>query len=392
MLLDFLKRFNKNEKFNLGKNVIVVGGGNSAMDAARAAKRIDGVENVTIVYRRTIKYMPADKEELDAAIKDGVKILELLQPIEFDGKILKCQKMMLGEFDEDGRQKSIPVENEFVELSADTIITAIGERTDYNFLKMNKIQFDEKNNIIVNPETNETTIENVFVGGDTLRGPATVIEAVADGKKVAEAIIKKENIQIDFELKKNFKNEMRESAFEVRGTLNFEQSKNLQELANQCLLCDVVCNKCVEVCPNRANISIKIENGNFKDQFQIVHIDALCNECGNCETFCPYNGKPYKEKFTYFSNIDEFESSKAPGFVVSGKGKIDFRLDDGKISKIEFNNFDELLEKINQLKLNSNSNSKFFSVLKTVIDDYNYILFWKFVFKRKVRKVSRKER
>lgn len=373
--LDFLKRFNKNEKFNLGKNVIVVGGGNSAMDAARAAKRVDGVENVIIVYRRTIKYMPADKEELEAALNDGVKILELLQPIEFDGKILKCQKMMLGDFDEDGRQKSIPIEDEFVELFADTIITAIGERTDYDFLKMNKIQIDEKKNIIVNPETNETSIENVFVGGDTLRGPATVVEAIADGKKVAEVIIKKEKIEIDFELKKNYKKEMQSNALEVRGILNFEQPSNLRNLANQCLLCDAVCNKCVEVCPNRANVSISIDDVNFKDQFQIIHIDALCNECGNCETFCPYNGKPYKEKFTYFSNLDEFEQSKVPGFVFSDKGQIDFRLDDGKILKFKFNDVDELLNKINELKLNSNGKSKLFSVFEAIINDYNYILF-----------------
>ncbi|MCX8057503.1 MAG: putative selenate reductase subunit YgfK, partial [Ignavibacteria bacterium] len=215
--LDFLKRFNKNEKFILGKNVIVVGGGNSAMDAARAAKRIDGVENVTIVYRRTIQYMPADREELEAAINDGIKILELLQPIEFDGKVLRCQKMKLGDFDSDGRRKSIPIENEFIEIEADTIITAIGERTDYNYLRLNKISLDDKQNIIVNPETNETLIENVFVGGDTLRGPATVIEAVADGKKVAEAIIKKEKIEINFELKKNYKQEMNEKAVSVHG-------------------------------------------------------------------------------------------------------------------------------------------------------------------------------
>lgn len=371
--LDFLKRFNKNEKFNLGKNVIVIGGGNSAMDAARAAKRVEGVENVTILYRRTIKYMPADKEELDAAISDGVKILELLQPIEFDGEILKCQKMQLSDYDEDGRQKSIPIENQFIELSAHTVITAIGERTDLNFLRMNKIQIDENYKVITNPETNETSIENVFIGGDALRGPATVVEAIADGKKVAETILKKEKIQIDFDLKKNYKKEMNKKAFEIRGKLDFNTNQDLQVLAAQCLLCDAVCNKCVEVCPNRANISIPVQNENFKDLFQIVHIDSLCNECGNCETFCPYDGKPYKNKFTIFSNPDEFEQNNNPGFYLSEDKTIKIRLNDGKIQAIAFENEKDLVEKINYMK--SNGVEKFYSLLETIIKNYEYLIY-----------------
>lgn len=371
--LDFLKRFNKNEKFNLGKNVIVIGGGNSAMDAARASKRINDVENVKIVYRRTIKYMPADKEEIEAAIKDGVKILELLQPVEFDGKILKCQKMQLGEFDNDGRQKSIPVENEFIEIQADTIITAIGERTDYDFLRMNKIQMDERYNIIVNPETNETSIENVFVGGDTLRGPATVIEAIADGKKAAEAIINKEKIQIDFELKKNYKNEMIEKAYETR-KVEFSLSFDSQELASRCLLCDVVCNKCVDVCPNRANIALKINDGEFKDQYQIIHLDAICNECGNCETFCPYSGKPYKNKFTIFSDVEEFSKSQNPGFVFSDENILLLRLSNGSINKINFQNKNDLVKAIKSLSHSSEEQFKFYSILTSVINDYSYLI------------------
>ncbi len=373
--LDFLKRFNKNEKFKLGKTVIVVGGGNSAMDAARAAKRIDEVENVIIVYRRTIEYMPADKEELNAAIKDGVKIFELLQPIEFDGRILKCQRMQLGELDDDGRRKSIPIENEFVEIQADTIITAIGERTDYDFLTKNKIELDEKNNIIINPDTNETTVENVYVGGDTLRGPATVVEAIADGKKVAEAIIKKENLQINFEIKNDYKDEMIEKVYETRGNVEFNFSTNFEELATRCLLCDVICNKCVEVCPNRANIPIEIKNSEFKDRYQIVHIDALCNECGNCETFCPYNGRPYKDKFTIFSNEEEFYRSQSTGFLLSSNQIMKIRFLDRSVKDISYQNTEELMKKINDLTKNGNGHSKIYSIVEEILSSYSYLIF-----------------
>lgn len=373
--LDFLKRFNKNEKFKLGKTVIVVGGGNSAMDAARAAKRIDEVENVIIVYRRTIEYMPADKEELNAAIKDGVKIFELLQPIEFDGKILKCQRMQLGELEDDGRRKSIPIENEFVEIQADSIITAIGERTDYDFLIKNKIELDEKNNIIFKPDTNETTVENVYVGGDALRGPATVVEAIADGKKVAEAIIKKENLQINFEIKNNYKDEMIEKVYETRGNVEINSSTNFEELATRCLLCDVICNKCVEVCPNRANISIEIKNSEFKDRYQIVHIDALCNECGNCETFCPYNGKPYKDKFTIFTNEEDFYKSLSPGFLLSSNQIMKIRFFDRSVKDIEYQNTEELRKMIDDLTKNGNGNSKIYSIVEKILSSYSYLIF-----------------
>lgn len=372
--LDFLKRFNKKEKIKLGRNVIVVGGGNSAMDAARAAKRIEEVENVTIVYRRTIKYMPADKEELNAALEDGIKILELLQPVEFDGEQLKCQKMVLSDFDEDGRQKSIPVENEFIYLNADTIITAIGEKTDLNFLIMNQIKLDEKNKIIIDPETNETSIKNVFVGGDALRGPSTVIESIADGKKVAEAILKREKIRFDFELKKNFKKEMLEMIDNKRGIVNFDLSLNIKELAERCLLCDVICNKCVEVCPNRANLAIPFDNEIFKDKFEIIHIDSICNECGNCETFCPYNGKPYKNKLTIFTDYLEFFNSSSPGFIFIDKNTLMIRSVNGSMGKIKFQNLEDLNKNIKNL-INSDENQiKFYSILSKIIVEYSYLI------------------
>jgi len=367
--LDFLKRFNRNEKFNLGRKVAVIGGGNSAMDAARAALRCDGVEEVSIIYRRTMKYMPADKEEILAAKNDGVKFLELLQPVEFDNGILKCQKMKLGDFDEDGRQKSIPIENEFVEFKIDSVITAIGEHTDFEFLKKNRLQLDSKFNLIVNPETNETNIENVFVGGDTLRGPSTVVESISDGKKAAEEIIRREGIKINFNLKKDYRNEMFTKQFEQRGNIKFSFDDNLIKEASRCLMCDSICNKCVEVCPNRSNVAIKVQNG-FKDFYQIVHIDKICNECGNCETFCPYEGLPYKDKFTIFSDLNEFNLSKSSGILFEGDS-IYLRTDrNSKISKMKI---DELKTSIQRKDFNDKNEEKIFHLAFNLIENYKYL-------------------
>lgn len=369
--LEFLKRFNKNEKFNLGEKVAVIGGGNSAMDAARAALRCEGVKEVTIIYRRTLQYMPADKEEINAAIKDGVRFIELLQPVEFNNGILKCQKMKLGEFDKDGRKKSIPVENEFIEFEINSIITAIGEHTDYQFLKNNKIEFDSSFSLKVNSETNETNIKNVFVGGDTLRGPSTVVESIADGKKAAEEIIRREGVKVNFNVKRDYHREMFNKQIDLRGEVKFSFNDDLVKEASRCLMCDSLCNKCVEVCPNRANIPVKIEDG-FKDFYQIVHIDKICNECGNCETFCPYSGLPYKDKFTIFSEAEEFNRSASPGILI-----------EGNLIHIRFNKNSEYktirLEEVKSLSQQNitdiTEEQKILYLTSKLLDDYGYLIY-----------------
>ncbi|MDP3685002.1 MAG: FAD-dependent oxidoreductase, partial [Ignavibacteria bacterium] len=298
--IEFLWHYNNKENIQLGKNVAVVGGGNSAMDAARASKRIAGVENVYIVYRRTKEFMPADKEELDAALEDGVIFKELLLPVSHNGKILKCKKMKLGEVGKDGRRSVTPIENEFVELEIDTLISAIGESVDYDILSDNKITFNQEKNILVDKNSNETSLENVFIGGDAYRGPSTVVESIADGKKAAEAILKKEKASLSFS--NNFSQLFNSSI--LFGVVSAKKgiiegiNKEPQHEASRCLSCSFICNKCVDVCPNRANVTIKIDG--FKDAFQILHIDGMCNDCGNCETFCPHAGAPYKDKLTLF--------------------------------------------------------------------------------------------
>lgn len=320
--IEFLKDFHNAQIFTLGKSVAVIGGGNSAMDSARAAKRYYGVEKVYLIYRRTKEQMPADREEFQAALKDGVEFRELLLPVKFTNGVLACQKMKLGDVGPDGRKNVVPLEGEFVEIQVDTVISAIGERVDTMYLLENRIPL-EKDKVIVS-SSNETIIENVFIGGDALRGPSTVVESIADGKTAADAIIRKENLGHLIQPVKNYLLDDQTHFDDLRKRKSEIVSQNYSDPiseAGRCLGCNFICNKCVEVCPNRANISIEITSNLFKDKYQIIHLDALCNECGNCETFCPYQGAPYKDKLTLFINEEEFNNSGNDGFFFKANGQ-----------------------------------------------------------------------
>lgn len=316
--LEFLEKFNSNNSIAIGKTIAIVGGGNSAMDAARAAKRTVGVENVYLIYRRTIEFMPADKEEIEAALNDGVIFKELLQPIDFSGGKIKCQSMGLGEIDKDKRRKVSPIENKFEFIAVDSLITAIGESVDTNLLKINNLDITPNNKVIINKESNETSVNNVFVGGDALRGPSTVVESIADGKKVAESILLKENINIAFDKsysnKFNLSNRIKDISMK-KALINISD-KFISTNKSACLECNIICNKCIDVCPNRANVAIQFISANFSDVNQILHLDQLCNECGNCETFCPHQGAPYRNKITLFKDKQDFEDSSNNGFYL----------------------------------------------------------------------------
>lgn len=344
--IKFLQEWNHDRKaLDLGKNVAVVGGGNSAMDSARAAKKTPGVENVFIIYRRTIKQMPADREELEQAIKDGMIFKELINPVSFDNGVLKCQVMELGKPDESGRKRPVPVNGKYVELEIDSILSAIGELVDYDILKSNGIEVDNKGNIKTN-ESNETNIENVFISGDAYRGPSTVVESIADGQTVTNEILAKEGINLervnpeDYEFDYETRiNDIRLKKGVVNPTIEtLTTDAEISSETKRCLECNFICNKCVEVCPNRANIAIKVPG--FENENQILHLDGLCNECGNCETFCPYDGAPYKDKFTLFWSKENMDVNDNSGFLLtSNDNDVEFkvRIND----KIYFVNFDK---------------------------------------------------
>ncbi|MDO9576998.1 MAG: putative selenate reductase subunit YgfK [Candidatus Cloacimonadales bacterium] len=321
-VIKFLQDWHKDPKaVNLGKNVAVVGGGNSAMDGARAARKTPGVENVYIIYRRTIKEMPADREELNHAVKDGVIFKELINPVSYNNGMLKCQVMELGEQDASGRKRPVPVAGKLVELAVDSVLSAIGEMVDFDLLKANNISIDERGKIPVN-EFLETSVENVFIAGDAFRGPSTVVESIADGQAVANGILKKEGIDLnrvnpedyEFDYAARIK-EIRQKKGVIKPTV--EVLSNEAEIAaetQRCLECNFICNKCMEVCPNRANLALKVPG--FKNENQILHLDGFCNECGNCATFCPYDGAPYKDKFTLYWNDEDMLVNGNDGFLL----------------------------------------------------------------------------
>ncbi|MCM8767121.1 MAG: NADPH-dependent glutamate synthase [Candidatus Omnitrophica bacterium] len=180
---------------SIGEKVAVIGGGNVAMDSARSALRL-GAKEVVVLYRRTENEMPARKEEYENAKEEGIKFVFLVQPLEIIGdengfvKGVKVIHNELGEPDESGRRKPVPIPGSEEIIPFDTVIVAIGQSPSplitqtYPLLKTGK-----HGNIIVNPETCETNIKGIYAGGDIATGAATVISAMGMGKKAARSII-----------------------------------------------------------------------------------------------------------------------------------------------------------------------------------------------------------
>jgi len=190
--LDFLWMVNSGKVPDVkGKHVVVIGGGNVAVDSARTALQC-GAEEATIFYRRSVEEMPANPWEVKEAQNEGVKIEFLVSPKKFlgdNGKVSAVEfvRMRLGELDETGRRRPLPIEgSEFVK-EADMVILAIGEVPDLSFLPKD-VELNEDGTIWVNPLTMETTLKGVFAGGDAVTGPASIIEAICAGKIAAASI------------------------------------------------------------------------------------------------------------------------------------------------------------------------------------------------------------
>jgi putative selenate reductase len=238
--------------------------------------------------------------------------------------------MKLGNEDESGRRRPIPVKGSEYVLSFDTIITAIGQDIFLDFV--------DESHLRINVETNETQIPSVFAGGDVLRGADSLINAMGDGKKSAENIIKRAtgNYKITepeltckmtpVEYQKN------QAHREFGSSLPVLDEETAKREAARCLFCEDVCNICIGVCPNFSNVSFEAEKNEIPiwhinkkendisikkvDSFiikqgnQIFNIGDFCNECGNCDTFCPTNGAPYKTKPHFYLTEESFNSEE----------------------------------------------------------------------------------
>jgi len=191
--ISFLRDVNLGHKTDCGKKVMIVGGGNVAIDAARCAKR-SGDCDVTIVYRRTRDEMPAYEEEIIGAMEENIKILTLTAPIKIisrEGRVegLECIKNELGEMDASGRRRPVNIPDSQFIIECDTLIPAIGQKTDLSWASsMPDLEITPYNRIKTHPLTLQTSLENVFAGGDMVTGPASVIEAIAQGRRAANGI------------------------------------------------------------------------------------------------------------------------------------------------------------------------------------------------------------
>ena len=330
-VIGWMKEMKTQVKPCLDGHVVVVGAGNTAMDAARVAKRM-GAASSTIVYRRTKKEMPADEHELKLAIDEGVNMVELAAPVAQENGKLKLEKMKLGEPDASGRRSPLAT-GEFFEIPCDLVISAVGEKVDAKLMADNGIEMERKGPAF------KTNVENVWCAGDAHRGPATVVEGIADAASFAEAVIGEAHTYDIPEAAYPSKAQ----AIAKKGILKMAKDACCE--GSRCLDCNTVCENCADSCPNRANVVIKLSDG----RHQILHIDKMCNECGNCTQFCPYTSEPCRDKFTLFQTKEDMEDSRNAGVLFLGGDKVLVRM--AEVKEYDLSQPNELPKEIENLIL-----------------------------------------
>lgn len=300
---EFLNRVNSGEAVEIGGNVLVVGGGDTAIDAARVSRRLGA--NVTLVYRRTRNEMPAVKEEIVGAEEEGIKLEFLAAPIDFernDGRVtkMKCQRMELGEPDASGRRRPVPIPDSYFYLDASSVIAAISQEPDFAGME----SLHEGKDWIKTDDSGATSIPNMYAGGDDLElGLVTI--AIFQGRRAAEAIHNRfQNIQLRTEQKppvithdkivlsyyeSKLRNEAQKVSPEKRvKDLNLEITSTLAQdqaidEAKRCMSCGSCfdCGTCWSYCQDQAIVKpvIKYQAYKFKLDF--------CNGCKKCAENCP---------------------------------------------------------------------------------------------------------
>lgn len=366
--LDFLQTTRRGVPPELPQGAVgVIGGGDVAMDCARTASRL-APGRVSIIYRRTIGQMPAHKEELDGVIEEGIEIKELLSPERVvrsdDGRViaLECQPMQLGEPDASGRRRPEPTTEQPIEIPLGALIVAIGQQPDLDLLGDLKPKLSRRGYLAVDPETLETSIPGIYAGGDLIEeGPATIVKALGDGKRIARSILSREveelavespSLEVDDEIftelmgrrSKRLERvsipmkapDAREGFEEIVATMSDEAAR---VEASRCLRCDLVCSLCMTVCPNRAFMTYRVEpfavdlpdlkarKGKIEwkgtrpfevtQSYQVAVLNDFCNECGNCATFCPTAGRPFHDKPRLFLDENAFEAEIDNAYMIN---------------------------------------------------------------------------
>ena len=359
--LELLRAARRGSAHALCGRVGVIGGGDVAMDCARTAQRL-GASEVSILYRRTRAEMPAQDEEIEAVLEEGIAIVELLAPraARLEGgrlAALQGDQMRLGEPDASGRRRPVATDRS-LELGLEALIVAIGQRPDLSFVGAEAVALHDKGWIEVDPDTMRSSLPWLYAGGDVSgAGPSNIVAALADGRRIADDIRRREEGYLPASRPRHegeLADLLRRRAWRVwrvavpqrgldrRG--GFEEV--LQTLsdtaaaaeAERCLDCDLLCSTCVSVCPNLAFFTYQVAPAELslpslvvedrasaarvahklsvRQGPQVAVLADFCNECGNCETFCPTAGAPYRDKPRLYLDSAEFEQETDNAFML----------------------------------------------------------------------------
>jgi putative selenate reductase len=362
--LYFLRQAREGKSVKIGRHVGIIGAGDTAMDCARTAWRLSD-SRVSVIYRRTIDQMPADREEVALLQQEGIEVVELAKPQHLlveNGHLrgLRCRAMeFTGERDDSGRKIPFEVPDSEFEIPIDTLILAISQHAILDFFDEEPIAVNRWGYIEADPESFETSVPGVYAGGDVVNdGPSSIVEAVADGKAIAASILRESHAvsvmlsgfdTAELLRKRSLREwrvpvphtalEDRHASNEVVQTYTEEQARSE---AARCLDCHRFCSLCVGVCPNLAlqtwqtrrfetqlpelrtrpdGVSAKPgKTWSVEQAFQIAVLTDLCNECGNCTTFCPTAGEPYRDKPRLYLDRAELEAQQDNAFMVSREG------------------------------------------------------------------------
>lgn len=358
----FMQRVNLGIDLCIGSRVAVVGGGNTAMDAARSSFRL-GAREVFILYRRTREEMPVDPKELDQVEEEGIKVYYLTQPIRVlsrDGATVsgvRCIRNRLGEPERDGRRRPIPIEGSEFDIDIDLLIPAVSQSPDLSFLPEEiGLEISKWDRLAVNPETSETNVPGIFAGGDFVTGPRDVIRVIADGRKAALSIHQYlsgetyqqspsfftpvPEVRIDPDLEKIPRQRMEtisieeRKVFEKEVELGFSEEAALRE-ARRCLQCHlftifdrtkcILCGGCVDICPKScfrltrldeiegdekfSKLVESLYNTSLKEAEELnlatamIKDESRCIQCGLCVRRCPTGAitmEEYHRKTTFY--------------------------------------------------------------------------------------------
>jgi putative selenate reductase len=374
----FLRSVREGHPLAIGSRVGVVGAGDTAMDCVRTARRV-GASSVSLLYRRTVDQMPADREEIHAIREEGISIVELARPTALrvaDGRLagVVCVRTAYGGTrDAGGRRVPEDVPGSEFEIGLDTLILAISQHAVLDFFGDRAPDLTPAGYIAVDPATFETSVPGVYAGGDVAgRGPASIVQAAADGKRVAAAMAAALGVApraptstptpalepADYQAlvvrraRRDYRVPIRVSELDRRE--GFEETvlgysaEEARREASRCLDCDTICSLCVGVCPNLALMTYEAEPVRAElpvltvadgavtatgstpfavdQRLQIAVLTDFCNECGNCVTVCPTSGRPYVDKPRLYLDRADFEAQDSNAYMLLGDGVMEARI------------------------------------------------------------------